>query len=224
MRIGVTGLLAVVTLVAAACGGSAAQPPPTSSLASGPVSSATATPAVSPTSPATSGPNVRPGERPPAMPAAAKQHTQEGALAFAGYFYQVFDFSLRTMTTKALRSLSSNTCGSCQTHIKSIDDLGAERGHVQGGRIILRSIKRVTGTADVKADVTFLVRVDQEALVEIHANGSSGGATELKRRPTICSCLGEAARGARLRFRSHEIETSPARHGSSICHCCHLRR
>jgi hypothetical protein len=39
----------------------------------------------------------------------------------------------------------------------------------------------VTGTADVKADVTFLVRVDQEALVEIHANGSSGGATELKK-------------------------------------------
>src|SRR5690349_13646564 len=120
MRIGVTGLLAVVTLVAAACGGSAAEPPSTSSLASVPVSSATATPAVSPTS----GPKVRPGERPPAMPAAAKQHTPEGALAFAGYFYRVFDFSLRSMTTKALRSLSSDTCCSCQTHSKSIDDLG----------------------------------------------------------------------------------------------------
>ena len=196
MRIGVTGLLAVVTLIAAACGGGAAEPPSTSSLASVPVSSATATPAVSPTSPATSGPNLPPGERPPAMPAAAKQHTQEGALAFAGYFYQVFDFSLRTMTTKALRSLSSDTCGSCQTHIKSIDDLGAERGHIQGGRIILRSIKRVTGTADVKADVTFLVRVDQEALVEIHANGSSGGSTELTKATNylFLSWLGSAWR------------------------------
>jgi len=192
MRIGVTGLLAVVTFVAAACGGSAAEPTSTSSLASVPFSSATATPAVSPTN----GPNVRPGERPPAMPAAAKQHTQEGALAFAGYFYQVFDFSLRTMTTKALRSLSSDTCGSCQTHIKSIDDLGAERGHIQGGRIILRSIKRVTGTADVKADVTFLVRVDQEALVEIHANGSSGGSTELTKAANylFLSWLGSAWR------------------------------
>ena len=194
MRIGVTGLLAVVTLIAAACGGGggAAEPPSTSSLASVPVSSATATPAVSPTS----GPNVRPGERPPAMPAAAKQHTQEGALAFAGYFYQVFDFSLRTMTTKALRSLSSDTCGSCQTHIKSIDALGAERGHVQGGRIILKSIKRVTGRADVKADVTFLVRVDQEALVEIHANGSSGGSTELTKAANylFLSWLGSAWR------------------------------
>jgi hypothetical protein len=35
MRIGVTGLVAVVTLVAAACGGGAAEHPSTSSLASG---------------------------------------------------------------------------------------------------------------------------------------------------------------------------------------------
>ena len=96
MRIGVTGLVAVVTLVAAACGGGAAEHPSTSSPASVPVSSATATPAVSPTSPATSGPNVRPGERPPAMPAAAKQHTQEGALAFAGYFIKALDWSIAT--------------------------------------------------------------------------------------------------------------------------------
>src|SRR5205823_2967128 len=97
---------------------------------------------------------------------------------FAGYFYQVFDFSLRTMTTRVLRSLSSDTCSSCQRHIKSVDDLRTERGHVLGGRILVRSIKRVTGTADVKADVTLLASVDQEALVEIHAKGSSAGSTE----------------------------------------------
>jgi hypothetical protein len=180
MRIGVAGLLVVVTLVAVACGGSGAAqpPPPTSSIASAPVLSPTAQVSASLTTPAVSGPNVRPGERPPTMPAAAKQHTQEGALAFAGYFYQVFDFSLRTMTTRALRNLSSDTCGSCAGHIKSIDDLRAERGHVRGGRILLRSIKRVTGTADVKADVILLASVDQEALVEIQANGSSTGSTE----------------------------------------------
>ena len=179
MRIGVAGLLVVVTSVAVACGGSgAAQPSPTSPIASAPVRSPTAQVSASPIAPATGGPNVRPGERPPTMPAAAKQHTQEGALAFAGYFYQVFDFSLRTVTTRALRNLSSDTCGSCAGHIKSIDDLRAERGHVRGGRILLRSIKRVTGTADVKADVILLASVDQEALVEIQANGSSTGSTE----------------------------------------------
>ena len=174
MRIGLAALLVVVTLVATACSGGAAKSSPTPSATSVPVSSPTAKPSSSPAGLATTGPNVRPGERPPIMPPAAKQHTQEGALAFAGYFYQVFDFSLSTMTTKALQSLSSDTCGSCQKHIKSIDDLRAKGGHVQGGRMSLGSINRVKGTADIKADLTFLVRVDQEALVEIRANGSSG--------------------------------------------------
>ena len=174
MRIGVAALLVVVTFVAAACNGGAAESSPTSAATSVPVSSPTAKPSPSPAGPATTGPNVRAGERPPIMPPTAKQHTQEGALAFAGYFYQVFDFSLRTMTTKALQSLSSDTCSSCQKHIKSIDDLVAKGGHVQGGRISLRSINRVTGTADVKADLTLLVRVDQGVLREIRANGSSG--------------------------------------------------
>jgi hypothetical protein len=54
----------------------------------------------------------------------------------------------------------------------------------------------VTGTADVKADVTFLVRADQEPLVEIHANGSSGGSTELTKATNylFLSWLGRAWR------------------------------
>src|SRR6185436_18107587 len=119
MRIGVTGLLAVVTLIAAACGGSAAEPPSTSSLASVPVSSATATPAVSPTS----GPNARPGERPPAMPAAAKQHTQDGALAFAGYFIRALDWSIATTDPKLLIPVSAPACSACVSYVEEIRDL-----------------------------------------------------------------------------------------------------
>jgi Family of unknown function (DUF6318) len=137
MRIGVTGLLAVVTLVAAACGGSAADPPSTSSLASVPVSSATAAPAVSPTSPATSGPNVRPGERPPAMPAAAKQHTQEGALAFAGYFIRALDWSIATTDPKLLIPISDPACLACGSYVGEIRDLRVHGGYVRGGRISL---------------------------------------------------------------------------------------
>ena len=137
MRIGVTGLLAVVTLVAAACGGSAAEPPSTSSLASVPVSSATATPAVSPTSPATSGPNVRPGERPPAMPAAAKQHTQEGALAFAGYFIRALDWSIATTDPKLLIPISDPACLACGSYVEEIRDLRVHGGYIRGGRISL---------------------------------------------------------------------------------------
>jgi uncharacterized protein DUF6318 len=137
MRIGVTGLVAVVTLVAAACGGGAAEPPSTSSLASGPTSSATATPSVSPTSPATSGPNVRPGERPPAMPAAAKQHTQEGALAFAGYFIRALDWSIATTDPKLLIPVSDPACVACGSYVKEIRDLHVHGGYIRGGRISL---------------------------------------------------------------------------------------
>ena len=133
MRIGVTGLLAVVTLVAAACGAGAAEPPSTSSLASVPVSSATATPAVSPTSPATSGPNVRP----PAMPAAAKQHTQEGALAFAGYFIRALDWSIATTNPKLLIPISDPACLACGSYVEEIRDLRVHGGYVRGGRISL---------------------------------------------------------------------------------------
>jgi uncharacterized protein DUF6318 len=137
MRIGVTGLVAVVTLVAAACGGGAAEHPSTSSLASGPVSTPTARPAVSPTSPATSGPNVRPGERPPVMPAAARQHTQEGALAFAGYFVRALDWSIATTDPKLLITISDAACLACGSYVEEIRDLRVHGGYIRGGRISL---------------------------------------------------------------------------------------
>ena len=94
MRIGVAGSLVVVTLVAAACDGGAPTPPPSYSVASVAAAPSTAAPSSSPTSPATTGPNVRPGERPPVMPAAAKQHTQEGALAFATFYIKALDWAI----------------------------------------------------------------------------------------------------------------------------------
>ena len=163
MRIGVTGLLAVVTLVAAACGGSAAEPPSTSSLASVPVSSATATPAVSPTS----GPKVRPGERPPAMPAAAKQHTQEGALAFAGYFIRALDWSIATTDPSLLVPISSPSCAACSSYISRLNSLRRAHGYLQGGRLKLISEKIATGSFSIRSDYVIVTRTYQEAVLVI---------------------------------------------------------
>jgi hypothetical protein len=163
MRIGVTGLLAVVTFVAAACGGSAAEPPSTSSLASVPVSSATATPAVSPTS----GPKVRPGERPPAMPAAAKQHTQEGALAFAGYFIRALDWSIATTDPSILVPISSPSCAACSSYISRLDSLRRAHGYLQGGRLKLISEKIATGSFSIRSDYVIVTRTYQEAVLVI---------------------------------------------------------
>ena len=163
MRIGVTGLLAVVTLVAAACGGSAAEPTSTSSLASVPFSSATATPAVSPTS----GPNVRPGERPPAMPAAAKQHTQEGALAFAGFFIRALDWSIATTDPSILVPISSPSCAACSSYISRLDSLRRAHGYLQGGRLKLISEKIATGSFSIRSDYVIVTRTYQEAVLVI---------------------------------------------------------
>ena len=160
MRIGMTGLLAVVTLIAAACGGGggAAEPPSTSSLASVPVSSATATPAVSPTS----GPKVRPGERPPAMPAAAKQHTQEGALAFAGYFIRALDWSIATTDPTSLEAMSAPECKACHSYITELNRLRAEGGRIQGGRITLRSASADPSSRDRPSEYQIAVKYVQD--------------------------------------------------------------
>ena len=167
MRIGVTGLVAVVTLVAAACGGGAAEHPSTSSLASGPVSTPTARPAVSPTSPATSGPNVRRGERPPTMPAAAKEHTQEGALAFAGYFIRALDWSIATTDPSLLVPISSPSCAACNSYISRLNSLRRAHGYLQGGRLKLISEKIAIGSFSIRSDYVIVTRTFQEAVLLI---------------------------------------------------------
>lgn len=167
MRIGVTGLVAVVTLVAAACGGGAAEHPSTSSLASGPVSTPTARPAVSPTTPASSGPNVRRGERPPTMPAAAKEHTQEGALAFAGYFIRALDWSIATTDPSLLVPISSPSCAACNSYISRLNSLRRAHGYLQGGRLKLISEKIAIGSFSIRSDYVIVTRTFQEAVLLI---------------------------------------------------------
>ncbi|MDT4945157.1 MAG: hypothetical protein QOH14_1890 [Pseudonocardiales bacterium] len=76
-------------MLAAACTGGGATrtstPPPPDT----PSASANSSPSPSPsrTGPLSTGPNVRPGEKPPVLPEAAKEHSPGGALVFAGYYF-----------------------------------------------------------------------------------------------------------------------------------------
>jgi hypothetical protein len=167
MRIGVAGLLVVVTLVAAACNGGAPTPPPSSSVASVAAAPSTAAPSSRapssrPTGPATTGPNVRPGERPPAMPAAAKQHTQEGALAFAGYFIRALDWSIATIDTTSLDAVSAPECKACHSYITELNRLQVEGGRIRGGRITLRSASADPGRRDRPSEYQIVVSYVQD--------------------------------------------------------------
>jgi Family of unknown function (DUF6318) len=170
--IGVAGLVAVAAVVVAACsGGSSPAAPPSSTAASTPASTSAST-SPTPSNPVTTGPNVRPGEKPPVMPPEAKQHTQEGALAFATYYYRVFDWSLATMDTQTLKMLSSSGCKSCQVHIDAIDILRNAGGHIEGGRIFIVSLIRVPAKSEIAAEYIFRAEVDQGAIVQVSAQGS----------------------------------------------------
>ena len=164
MRIGLAALLVAATLVAAACNGGAAKSSPMSSATSVPVSSPTAKPSSSPAGPATTGPNVRPGERPPIMPPAAKQHTQEGALAFAGYFIRALDWSIATTNPALLVPVSSPSCVACDSYISRLDTLRRANGYLHGGRLKLISEKVATGSFSIRSDYVIVTRTSQEAV------------------------------------------------------------
>ena len=172
MRMGVSGLLVIVTLVAAACGGGAAKSPPTSSVISLPITSPKANASATPTSPATTSPNVRPGERPPTMPVAAKEHTKEGALAFATFYIKALDWAIATMDTSLVKGISAPTCQTCNGEISAISDLKQAGGHVQGGRYDVESAQVSLDHLSVKADYAIRLQLVQGALSRAYPSSS----------------------------------------------------
>ena len=66
------------------------------------------------------------------VPAAAKQHTQEGALAFAGYFIKALDWSIATTDTTSLDSVSDPECKACHSYITEFSSSGLKDGRHSG--------------------------------------------------------------------------------------------
>jgi Family of unknown function (DUF6318) len=69
------------------------------------------------------------------MPAAAKQHTHEGTLAFAGYFIRARDWSIATIDPQLLIPIRDATCVACVNYVNEIHDVRAEGSYIRGGRI-----------------------------------------------------------------------------------------
>jgi len=113
---------------------------------------------------------VRPGETPPVMPALAKEHTPQGAMAFAAYYYHALDWSIATNDAYLLAEISSVDCVTCR---RFIDQMAANREsgtYVTGGRIDILGSGLATGH-DVDADQVLRVRVRQGQEI-IHESGT----------------------------------------------------
>jgi hypothetical protein len=136
-------------------------PPPASTTAT------TTDPSPSPsrTGPLTTGPNVRPGEQPPGLPDAAKEHSSAGALLFAGYYFKALDWSIATNDPFLVQAISASTCQACRRVIDGFRDLRARNAHLKGGRISLKTAKLVTGSFKFESDYVVQVTLTEEAEV-----------------------------------------------------------
>lgn len=166
MRVRFMAVLAVVAVLGAACGGGGHQSPSSGPQPTTGATSTTTSPAPSPrrTGPLSTGPGVQPGEKPPVLGTAAKQHTPAGALAFAEYYMRALDWSFATNDPYLLKQISSPTCPACDRYIAALDGL-AQSEHLTGSRITIISDRLVTGTFKVKSDAVVEFVLNDEAAV-----------------------------------------------------------
>jgi hypothetical protein len=140
-----------VALLAVGCTGSSATPnlspvssAPPASVAS---SSVLVTPSVSSVYPADvplTGHNVRPGEKPPVYPAAAKARTQEGANAFAEFFMKTLDWAYATTNPSYMKHYYGSTCGLCSGIATGMAKTAAKQEWYEGGRLRIRSSRNAS--------------------------------------------------------------------------------
>ncbi|MFL6164244.1 MAG: DUF6318 family protein [Jatrophihabitantaceae bacterium] len=152
-------LVLPVLLIGTACTRGSATPnlSPASSLPpSSAISSVSASPSPSAVYPADvplTGHNVRPGEKPPVYPAAAKVHSQAGANAFAEFFMRTLDWAYATTNPSYMKHYYGPTCGLCSGIATGIAKTAAEHEWYEGGRLTILSkasiaIGPVTAPAD----------------------------------------------------------------------------
>lgn len=173
---------AAAVLLAGCSGGAGAQPGPSSG--GPPLSSTTSTSTASTSPPTTSSPS---GTASVAVPAAARAHTDEGAKAFARFFYQIASRSQFEADSSELRSLSDKNCSACLSLIELADDY--QRRGVHTDRDSLRVEDAVMRPeSKPNAPVVDVLALDQASKVVRRSDGavvSSDEAAKLTFRTTL---------------------------------------
>jgi hypothetical protein len=131
-------LLVALALAAASCGGDPPAPPPF-------------TPSTVASSPTPTGPVE------PVLPEAARQPTEEGAKAFAVFYWDLATYAQATGDTRGIRKLGAQTCAPCSGGADGVDKIYAHGGVIRGGRYEAEA----TGAREVSTaqTVAFVVRL-----------------------------------------------------------------
>lgn len=186
--------------VAAGCTGGSAKPNlSTASASSPPSTSAAATSATpKPTNPypadvPLTGHNVRPGEKPPLYPQAARVKSQDGADAFAEFFMRTLDWAYATTNPSYLKHYSGPSCGLCSGLATGISKTAAEHHWYLGGRLTVHPATP-TGIAPVTAPADFcaMVMVDETAQSVVNKTGHviNGDGAHVGDRLKLCTQFG----------------------------------
>ena len=167
-------LCGLIALAATACSGSGAPPnlstasvpvsPPRSSVSAPPVSTSAPPVRTYPPGVPLTGHNVRPGEKPPIYPAAAKARTQAGANAFAEFFLKTFDWAYATTNSAYAKHYTAPSCGLCTGLETGIAKTAAAKHWYLGGRFTVHPAT-FTEIAPVTAPADFcsIVAIDESA-------------------------------------------------------------
>jgi hypothetical protein len=182
-------ILTVGAVLVAACDGGGSGHPSRSSEPVPSTGSSTApslSPSPSRTGPLTTGPGVQPGEKPPVLDAEAKQHTASGALAFAIYYFKAFDWGYATTDPSLVEQISAPSCRACRSYVDGLASVRARGGHVEGGRITIRSANLATGSFTVKSERAVEVNLSEDAVVLVSPSAApSTAATSISRDTSL---------------------------------------
>jgi hypothetical protein len=136
--------------------------------AAAPAAPASPTPTV-----ATTSPSPTPTTGPPAIPAAARQHTTAGAKAFVVYFWQVVDYATAELEPDALAPLVRADCTGCTAGLDFIKNAKKRDATIRGGNEHVESItaQRVSLGKDEYFSVE--VRISNTKQHVVYADGTS---------------------------------------------------
>ena len=150
-------LLAVVLLVG--CSGGSGDPGGSSTSVSSSVSSARSSPSsASPTTTSSSSSSAAYVPVKPTFPAAAKKHTDAGAVAFVTYFLELVNYSWTRPQAGLLGPLGTSTCVSCKNLEGTSVDLVASGERFESELFGSTAVRHVVTTDEVQVISTVAQR------------------------------------------------------------------
>lgn len=159
-----------------ACGGEDDGEGPTSTTVSPlPGDSTTSTSSSSSGSPSSSASSSsKGGDAAPELPAAAKEHTKDGAVAFATFYWEEGGEALKSGNTKTISALADSQCKVCQTYIDGIDKDAKDGLHADINPTQIGT-SRVTDQTERRADYVVTLEANDKQYNVVDAQGKSTG-------------------------------------------------